>query len=133
MTSIYPKYKNILGMLLIAVTLSGLSVLGIAASPAQAYQKFYSCTSCSAENGPEFETSAEGGIGMTASGWNLSGKGVCAAIWENLGGGKWKEESACTATESAVDVKNLRYFKGHGQVRRYYKEFLYNLEGEESN
>lgn len=60
-------------------------------------------------------------------------KGVCSAVWENYGGGKWKEYLKCTASEAEVTEEPglLEIYEGHGQVRRYYKEYLYNLWGEE--
>lgn len=131
---VYSKSKSALSTIAVAMVLGSLAVLGAVASPAHAggYYK-YSCKSCAEENGTEFETSVEGGIGMIAWGYNTSGKGVCSAIWENLGGGKWNEEYACTATGTQVEIRNGRYFTGHGQVRRYYNQYLYNLEGTEEN
>jgi hypothetical protein len=60
-------------------------------------------------------------------------KGVCAALWQWLGGGNWREFLECTATgtETSVATGFIGPLEGHGQVRRYYKEFLYNLWGEE--
>jgi hypothetical protein len=71
---------------------------------------------------------------MKAYGEVLFGaKGVCAAVYENIGGGKYKEFLSCTATGTSTSAATgfIGAFFGHGQVRRYFKEFLYGLYGEE--
>lgn len=132
MVAVSSRRPNTVRALLPTLVLT-IIVACVVSAPAQAYQQLYGCSSCASVNGAEFNTSVEGGYGMRNAGGNESGKGLCSAVWENLGGGKWQEYGACSATETFVEVHILGYFNGHGQVRRYYKEYLYHLSGREEN
>lgn len=128
MVGVLSRYRNMASVLLVAMAMAVVAA-SVSAVPARAEFSIYSCKSCSTENGPEvYVPEAMKSIGRVEG-----AKGVCSAVWENLGGGKWKEYLACTASESETSTATgfVGPFDGHGQVRRYYKEFLYNLWGEE--
>jgi hypothetical protein len=98
--------------------------LGIA-SPALA-DEAYSCPNhCAAVNGKETwlrQNEVQ----------NLSGTGVCAAIWR-LWEGKWTEAYSCTP-KPETEVWECIFgpeILGHGQSRRYYAKFEYYLWGYE--
>lgn len=116
---------------LLAVAALVLALACFAPTGAHALSDKYSCKSCASENG------AEGTDNITntfnTQDINESGKGVCAAIWRNEGGGKWHEYLSCTSAGTVDELKIAEYFTGHGEVRRYYKEYLYNLSGFEYN
>jgi hypothetical protein len=116
------------GVLLASTALAVVAV-SITAVPARAGGfEVYSCKSCSQQNGKEVLASEA----MKAIGRVEGAKGVCAAVWRWLGS-SWQEYLECTATgtETSAVTGFVGAFEGHGQVRRYYKEFLYNLWGEE--
>lgn len=120
------KYSN---ALLVATALA-VGVAAVSAVPARAEFESYGCTECASQNGNEVLAKEA----MKAYGEVLFGaKGVCAAVYENIGGGKYKEYLSCTATGTSTSAVTgfIGAFSGHGQVRRYYKEFLYGLYGEE--
>lgn len=99
------------------------------AVPAHAGFSIYTCKSCASANGhEEYAPEAMKSIGVVEH-----AKGVCAAVWEWLGENNWREFLKCTATETEISTATgfIGPFWGHGQVRRYYKEFLYDLWGEE--
>lgn len=114
--------------MLLAVTTLAVVGASVAAAPALAGFEVYTCKECASKNGVEVYAPEA----MKALAKVEGAKGVCAAIWQWLGG-TWKEFLSCTATgtETSVVTGFIGPLEGHGQVRRYYKEFLYNLWGEE--
>lgn len=118
--------------LLAALALAAVVACMASATPAQAYRYEFSCTSCAQVNGPEINPNNDGGYGIANRGWNSSGKGLCSAVWENLGGGVWKEVGSCSPSATELEVyDSTDYAWGHGQTRRYYAAYLYNLGGVE--
>lgn len=106
-----------------------LAIGAAAASPAHAYiSEAYECSKCNEVPGPEhyiYNNTAE----------NLSGTGVCSALWRFVGG-KWYESYDCTSsptTEKRVTICNTFEFLGHGQSRHYYAKYEYHLWGWETN
>jgi hypothetical protein len=122
------RYRGVVSALLVATVLA-IGAAWVAAVPAHAEFREYSCKSCASANGPEVFVSES----MKSIGRVEGATGVCAAAWEYLGGGNWKEFLACTATGTEVLVVTgyIGPFEGHGQVRRYYAKYLYNLWGQE--
>lgn len=80
------------------------------------------CGHCAEINGPEDH-------GLTENwGWNLSGSGVCSALW-NFSSGAWHERLTCTSTGTEACVAYGNEVWAHGQVRRWYAKYEYDLEG----
>jgi hypothetical protein len=126
------RQRTSLNALLVIASLT-LALVCFVPSAAHAFTIEYSCNSCAAEHGSEHNDSENGGNAFANLVTNHSGKGVCSAIWRNEGGGKWHEYLSCTSAGTVDELKIAEYFTGHGEVRRYYKEYLYNLSGFEYN
>jgi hypothetical protein len=123
------RYRDLARALLVTTVLA-VGLASVAAAPADAEGfEVYSCKSCSNANGAEVYAPTA----MNAIGRVEGATGVCAAVWQRLGGGKWREFLECTATgtETKVATGFIGPLEGHGQVRRYYAKFLYNLWGQE--
>ncbi len=124
------KYKVAIGGLL-AVMAFTFVVAFATTLPAHAaiFREQYGCapSNCASSNSGEHliivDVHNEGNINPT------SGKGVCSAVWQNLGGGSWKEYLACTATGYDAEVSRYGEQYVHGQVRRYYAQYEYQLWG----
>lgn len=110
-----------------------IAALALALVPAAAYaygekeeQLCYSCSSVTTYG--HTDTPSTGQTHWEVEGWNTSSKkGVCAAFWENLAGGGYKEYPSCTSSGEVAFVNINREVTGHGEARRYYKQYLYNL------
>lgn len=69
-------------------------------------------------------------------GINESGKGLCNTQWEDehtSGGPYYNLYEECTATKSTLLICGNQEEWGHGEVRRYYSEYLYYLSGRQDN
>lgn len=97
--------------LMIAAGLASALVTAAAiATPALATNEYFECGSCTAVNGPENWVTNTQGI-------NHSGKGVCAVVWKNNGGGNYKEEGfECAEGGGTATACSFAEFVGHGEV-----------------
>ncbi len=97
--------------LLVAVGLvAACAVAGVAAGPANATNEYFECGAYKVINGPENWVSNTQGI-------NHSGTGSCSVVWNNIGGGKYKEEAfECAEGGGTETACSFKEFKGHGEV-----------------
>ncbi len=94
-----------------------------AAAPAAHAEYAYSCKSCAKESGPN-----QNPIHINR-GVNESGKGVCSELWRYEGGSSYTLVAQdCTESGSVIWAESGS-INGHGEVRRWFSEFLYNLQG----
>lgn len=97
-------------LLLGAGLTAAFATAGAVAVPALATNEFFECGSCTATNGPENFVKNTQAI-------NHSGKGVCAVVWKNNGGGNYKEEGLECATGGGTATACAgSEFTGHGEA-----------------
>jgi hypothetical protein len=108
---------------LLAVTALALGVSAGAGSVSVANALYeYECTSCAKDTGPNESIHINRGV-------NQSGTGVCSAIWKYNGGTNYNVVAEeCTSSKSVIWAESGKV-TGHGEVRRWYAEFLYSLQG----
>ncbi len=123
---LFGRTRTPLVALALALALCGTPSLTLAPPAAAEWNEYYGpCGSCAEINGPEIH-------GLTENwGWNLSGTGVCSALWNYSGG--WHERLGCTSTGTEVCVSYGSETWSHGQVRRWYAKYEYDLEGLETD
>ncbi|HEV7944074.1 MAG TPA: hypothetical protein VGP17_14895 [Solirubrobacteraceae bacterium] len=93
------------------------------AAPVAHAETGYSCKSCAKESGPN-----QNPIDINR-GVNESGKGVCSELWRYEGGSSYTLVAQnCTESGSVIWAESGS-INGHGEVRRWFSEFLYNLQG----
>ena len=119
-----PSSGLLIGMAIVLL-LSMAAVLAVASRAQAAYHESYECGTCAEKNGPEATLSE-------AYGWNLSGKGVCSALWERIGS-EWYENLSCTESGEETCAWEVAEVEGHGQVRRWYAKYEYTLLGLETD
>lgn len=114
-------------LLVILPVLAVLAATSMTAVPAANAGEFYQCKSCAKASGPN-EHLGVAGVSY-AEGENQSGKGVCSKLWRYNGENNYTlMVKECTSTGTKITVKSSE-FTGHGEVERYFSEFLYNLFG----
>lgn len=115
--------------LVVLPVLAVLAAVSLAAVPTASAEEIYECNNCAKASGPNEHLGTFGG--SYALGYNRSGKGVCSKLWRYNGENSYTlMVRECTATGVEITVKSSE-FVGHGEVERYYSEFLYNLFGEQ--
>jgi hypothetical protein len=114
-------------IIILAVAVIAPSTALYAATAPVANASLYTCTSCASTSGAnEYPIDENRAV-------NESGTGVCSEIWKYNGGSNYNLESqVCTSSESVTWAKSSK-LDGHGEVRRWYSEFLYNLQGLQGN
>jgi hypothetical protein len=118
------------------LTLAGFVVAGTTALlgvvPALATNEYYpseaGCGSCAQTSGPDNYI-------KNNAAWNLSGEGFCNAAYIRTGEGEYPAQwDRCY---SSGNYELLCYtgpeWYGHGQSRRYYAAYNYNLRGRQDN
>lgn len=98
MVGVLSKYRNMASALFVATALA-VGTAWVSAVPAQAEYESYGCTECASQNGNEVYVPQA----MKAFGEVLFGaKGVCAAVYENIGGVNTKNSLAAQQQEQRL-------------------------------
>lgn len=121
------RLRSSLVAVALAAAICATTSLTLAPLAAAEWNDYYGpCGSCAQISGPEAH-------GLTEN-WasNLSGAGVCSALW-NYSGGAWHERLVCTSTGTEACVAYGGEVWSHGQVRRWYAKYEYDLEGLETD
>lgn len=124
------SFPRNLGLLLVmAVVVAGGATVASGVPQALATNEGFSCGPCAATNGNENWI-------KNVEGANSSGKGLCNTQWQDehtSGGPFYNLYEECTATRSTLLICGNQEEWGHGEVRRYYSEYLYYLGGRQDN
>jgi len=116
--------RRLISIILLDALILVASISIVGAAPASASETQYSCKHCAHVSGPNAYPSDD------VYAHNESGKGVCNKFWRYNGGSNYTLVlSECTASGTEL-LGHVAGLDGHGEVLRYYTEFLYNLSGE---
>lgn len=115
-----------IGQVLALTGIIAASTTAIAAVPNANAEKDYSCQSCENVSGPD-----ESSVNDASATIYEGDVGVCATLWENVGGGKYVREGfECNANGTHTDTGHIACTGSddHGDAKAYYKN-NYHLSG----
>ena len=114
--------------ILLACCVAAASIASMtAAAPASATNEAYSCGACAQVSGPENYVENN-------ESYNFSGEGFCDAAYANFSGIYYTAFEKCYSSGKGIILCNTAgEFPGHGQTRRYYAKYEYNLWGRQDN
>jgi hypothetical protein len=117
------KIRTLLACCVTAASIASM----VTAAPASATNEAYSCGECAQVNGHENYISNN-------ESYNFSGEGFCDAAYDNVGGTYFLAFEKCYSSGKGIVLcSTVGEFWGHGQTRRYYAKYEYNLWGRQDN
>lgn len=118
-------------LLAIASLIVTLACFAPAAHAESGEYEEYDCIMCaSVTSYGHLDNPVTGRTSWEVQGNNETGKGICTVFWENVPENKYVEHPDCTSTGTSASFEYFKEVWGHGEMRRWYKEYTYSFRGD---